>query len=547
MSISISNISNSFIQSTESCEYVLPVMSESDIKFQLHLLAGDFAETSDLMDGDIELFVIEKGASVIDDTTLSAAVIGSGEAVVAGIIWRIGDTKIAAYWSGCFSDFESIALGTCFQFLLRVTIGETKSYFPLSCFKKVIEDYLSTIQYSCIENSYGFAYCDKYVPNKIRLPFFLSKPNRKSERSVYFKSDGSAKVTKSVLRKEYDGFVGHLPDELHEKLNVALEHESVFIESSRYTGDARLSEDYEVKWTEINMYHMAPATFKVNATPFSASINNCADCDGWEEPSCSSAIQIIQSGIEAETIYAQWQVVSGTPVKFIVKINGGEPVEITELIYSQDESEPGEYTISVTPVCVAGSTAVEGEEKIATIIIPDPEEECTSVSFGEISLPDGNVDQLYSVIIPFTGTLPAAVINATKPTWLNVSLSGNNLILSGTPLSGDAANNITISVQLSNCEGDTATITDTMNIVGTVAYPLNNIKISPYEDDGICTAIPTTVYLASGNYNFAPGVKVYVSPTLTTWYSLRYMLDTNNDLWRTNIFGELQLIQVNYC
>jgi hypothetical protein len=546
MSVVISNISNSFIQETEDCGFVLPVMSENDLKFQIQFVAGDYDETSDLMDGTIELFAVRKDLLITDDVSLAAASIGSGIPVEADIVWRLTDNTVASYWGSAFSEFETIQLNQCFRFALRVTVGATKYYFLLTCFKKVIEEFVSTIEYACAENSYGFAYCDQYVPNKVRLPFFLAKPNRKADRNIYFKSNGIAKVTKSVLRKEYEGFVDYLPDQLHDKLQVALEHETVFIDSAQYTGEVRISEDYDVKWPDLNDYLYAPASFKVNATPWVAALNNCANCDTWEETTCSSSIQITQSGIEGDSIFAQWQVTSGNPAKFIVKVNGEEVVRTTELMYSQDGLAPGTYGIVVIPICLVGTREFLGDEQSVVLEIPVPGE-CTPVFHVPRSdFEDVHVGDTYLQIIILVGTAPFAIISATKPAWMNVNISGLYITVTGTPYPGSEGNNIPVSITVSNACGED-TFSSPINVIGNTPFPLAGIRIWNYEEDAICTKPLTTVYLAAGNYAFTAGLKVYTTPALTTIYSLKYMLDTDGNLWRTNIFGQLQFVEADYC
>jgi len=548
MSISILNIPNSFIQSTEDCDFTLPVMSENDIKFQLQFFTETTDEAALLMDADVELFAVKNNVVVNDDSSFAEALIGAGTPVEADIVWRTADKGVATYWASVFSEFESIALNQCFRLAVRISMGEEKSYFLLNCFKKVIEDFVSTIEYSCIENNYGFNYCDQYVPNKVRLPFYLGKPNRKADRNIYFKSNGQAKVTKSVLRKEYEASVDYLPDLLHEKLHIALEHETVFIESAQYTGEVRISEDYEVKWTDLNEFLLAPAAFKVNATPYGSSLNNCADCETWEETTCSSAIQMTQSGIDGDSIYAQWQVTSGTPSKFIVKVNGEEKIRTTELTYYLDDLDPGTYTIAVTSICVAGTTEIEGEEQSAELVIPEPETECYPAGFlPRAPLADAQINNAYLQIFTLIGTQPFTITSVNKPAWMNIYISGFSLFMTGTPYPGSEGNNVAISVTVENCNDNTAEYSSSLNVVGTTPFPLAGNRIWDYEENTICSKPLTTVYLAAGNYAFAAGLKVYTSPALTTIYSMKYLLDTDGNLWKTNILGQLQFVEAGYC
>lgn len=550
MSITIKNIPLSFFQFTDDpCENPLPVQSESDLKFQVMFGADDIAEGDNLLAGDIDLFVVTSGAVIESDSDINTFKVGSGVAVPANIMWRIDETTVGAYWNALFNDFAAIGLDTCFKFAVRVTVGASKYYWASNCFIRVNDNYTSTIEYSCAENSFGFNYCDRFIPNKVRLPFFLSRAQYKTDRSVYFKSDGSARVTKSITRKEMDGMTDHLTDDLHQKLSIALEHSTVYIESSQYSGQVAKSEDYDIAWTDINDYLQAPAKFKVNVTPYDATLNNCADCQAYEEPTCSSAIQFTQSGITGDDLYAQWEVVNGTPVKFKVSVNDGTAIEQTELLYSLNDQLPGSYTIKVIPVCLAGTTEIEGTEISVTLTIPDPEEVCVAVShtdFGTLS--NAHIDDYYSAIIALTGTMPFTLISATKPAWLNATISGSSLILSGTPYAGSEGNGIALSFSISNCESDTHTINTTINVIGNTSQPLAGIRIWNYEEAEICARPYLTVYLEAGTYSFALGVTVYSDPALVGYYADKYLIDQDGTLWRTNIFGMIYaLVQTNYC
>jgi hypothetical protein len=115
--------------------------------------------------------------------------------------------------------------------------------------------------------------------NRIRLPFYLSKAQFPTERNVFRKADGSSHVLSAIVRNTYEGTTDQLPEEWHRKLVIALAHKDVSIEGERLTTGVVLDGDYEIDWQEFLRYPIAGANFKVQATPFNASTNNCQSCE----------------------------------------------------------------------------------------------------------------------------------------------------------------------------------------------------------------------------------------------------------------------------
>ena len=548
MSVVISNISRSFLQFGGSdCGTLYPVAADTDIKFQAIFNMADGTETENMIAGDAEVFVVDSDAVIASDANITTYKIGSGTAVAADIIWRTGDNQATVYFGSVFSDFAAIAVGRCFKLCIRITVGASKYYFTSNCFIRDNGPYTSTIEFSCSEDSYGFNYCDQYVPNKIRLPFYLSKPQYKTDRSIYFKSTGAAKVTKSVTHKEYEGHTDHVPDEVHEKLNIALNHEVVFVDSGQYVGEVRISEDYEIKWPEVNDELDAPADFKVFATPYEASLNNCADCAPWEAPSCTAVVNITSASIVGDVIYVQWNVSGGSPHHYMVAVNGGTPYQVSVGSTTIEDIEPGEYEISVTPYCEVGEDTLAGTGDTTSLTVPNPEEECVAVGFTDFTFDAAHVNTGYSKSVVLTGTPPFAIDNVTKPTWMNISIVGSNLLFSGTPFVGSEGNGIDVYVKLSNCTSDIVEITKEISVIGMFGVPIPDVRVHPYEEEAICIKPQTQVYLESGQYSFYPGLKVYADSALTTLMPLKWFLDTDNTLWRTNALGMLIVSASDYC
>lgn len=114
--------------------------------------------------------------------------------------------------------------------------------------------------------------------NRIRLPFFLSKPQFPTERSVFPKANGTIKVLSVVVRNTMQGETDYLPEHWHRKLVIALSHDDVTIEGDRYIGGVVLDGDYQIDWLEFMDYPVAKSAFQIQVTPFSATNSNCMSC-----------------------------------------------------------------------------------------------------------------------------------------------------------------------------------------------------------------------------------------------------------------------------
>ena len=115
--------------------------------------------------------------------------------------------------------------------------------------------------------------------NRIRLPFYLSKPQFPVERNVFRKADGSSKLLSAVIRNTYEGKTDQLPEDWHRKLIVALTHDSVTVEDARLLTDVVIDGDYSIEWQDFLQYPVAQSTFTIQTTPFNASNSNCQTCD----------------------------------------------------------------------------------------------------------------------------------------------------------------------------------------------------------------------------------------------------------------------------
>lgn len=123
--------------------------------------------------------------------------------------------------------------------------------------------------------------------NRIRLPFYVTRPQYPTERNIFRRADGSTKTLSAVVRKSFEGETENLPNEIHERLIIALSHDDVTIEGYRYLGGVSLESDYEIDWQKFLDYPLAKAQFKVQVTPFDYSNDNCKTCEEFNQVVCN--------------------------------------------------------------------------------------------------------------------------------------------------------------------------------------------------------------------------------------------------------------------
>lgn len=115
--------------------------------------------------------------------------------------------------------------------------------------------------------------------NRIRLPFYLSRPQYPDDRTIFRRADGTTKTLSAVVRKTYEGETDQLPEKIHERLKIALLHDTVNIEGDRYVGGVSVDGDYTIDWQRFLDFPLAKAEFRVQVTPFDFSNSNCQTCE----------------------------------------------------------------------------------------------------------------------------------------------------------------------------------------------------------------------------------------------------------------------------
>jgi hypothetical protein len=260
----------------------------------------------------------------------------------------------------------------CFSFKIKahcIISGTTEIVEATSnCFiLKASNCYSSVLEYTNEENYADFNYCNITNPiNKVRLWLYPSQPKPVEDKAIYRKSSGAIRQTRSVITKEFLMQTEHLNEDIHDKITVALAHDSINMYSTNYTGGISKNGDYTIEW--VDNICKAPANFKAWATPYAIKNNSCADCiDLGNFYECTVKL----SELTNAGLVINWTIVFGTPYQIRVSANAGTPTDIagTSLSYTFSSLPPGVNVIEVKPICLISGTPKYGEPKYLIITI----------------------------------------------------------------------------------------------------------------------------------------------------------------------------------
>lgn len=122
--------------------------------------------------------------------------------------------------------------------------------------------------------------------NRIRIPIKITRPQYPETKEVFRKANGETVTLSVVIQKQYQGETDLLPDKIHERIKIALSHDTVNIEGERYVGGISQEGDYSIDWPEFLDYPLGKGNFKANITPFDASNSNCGVCEDFTQVVC---------------------------------------------------------------------------------------------------------------------------------------------------------------------------------------------------------------------------------------------------------------------
>lgn len=231
--------------------------------------------------------------------------------------------------------------------------------------------------------------------NRIRLPFFLSKPQFPVERNVFRKADGSSHLLSAIIRNTYEGKTDQLPEDWHRKLIIALAHKEVTIEDNRLLTDVVLDGDYGIDWQDFLNYPIAGATFTIQTTPFNASTGNCQSC-----------AEITQLDLVDDYTDEVW--------------GEGQTHEFSDIITANDTICCFPFTISISSFNSNYFESVTVDDAgVVTVVIKDPVPVLTDVLIAtyRVTCENGGYDEAN-----IYGNLDGSAIVCEPPTDLQVEL-----------------------------------------------------------------------------------------------------------------------------
>jgi hypothetical protein len=103
------------------------------------------------------------------------------------------------------------------------------------------------------------------------------------DEEIYLKANGKRVVLRAIISKELIGKTDWMPQQWHERLNIALRHDTVNIENTKFNAGLRISGAYDIDWQDFLDYPLAPATFKAFEEEFAARNNRCDTCEEFEQ------------------------------------------------------------------------------------------------------------------------------------------------------------------------------------------------------------------------------------------------------------------------
>jgi hypothetical protein len=253
-------------------DFCLPIYTVGDVAFQTQIVSSEVISS-------VTMYKIPNGGSavIVADVTTNIVTNGTQSGVP---IYNI-------YFSFVLSDLlDNIYDGDCFQLAFACGVSEPSFFISNQCFKKVNDKCLSTkLEYINTSNAFGFVYRAfgtfpniALTINRIRLPLYFKEPNISSDKTVYVRPDGSRQLLSARLAKRYKGYVDEVPEEVHQNLVIALNHDGIYFTPENFTTQiqARFEDEYNNNYPEIMQnVNIWSSDFTIFETPFNNFNSNC--------------------------------------------------------------------------------------------------------------------------------------------------------------------------------------------------------------------------------------------------------------------------------
>jgi hypothetical protein len=279
MATSLIDLQNSFVRFNEQdfitdndCGVVvdtcLPICEADDIRMQFLVTTNDYANATAIQTA---LIIRRKKDGVF--TTVTS--VFKQVTLISGTTYLVYLTFIGSNLLSSLND------GDCFQIQLIFPRDEPPAYLSttsITCFKYSVDKcFTSRITYGNNEDAFGFYYASNSILNSIRLPMYASNPAFDIEQKTYVRSNGERTKVFARLAKKYKFVTDFLTEEIHQKLVVALNHDTVLIATStNYQLECTFENEYNQDFPSIMQgMNVWPADFQVYETPFNEINNNC--------------------------------------------------------------------------------------------------------------------------------------------------------------------------------------------------------------------------------------------------------------------------------
>jgi hypothetical protein len=260
-------------------DFCLPIYDVSDVAFQTQIVSSEVISSVTVYK------VPTSGTGIILNDVITSIVTNGTQSGVP--IYNI-------YFSFVFSDLlDNTFDGDCFQLAFACGVSEPSFFISNQCFKKINDKCLTTkLAYTNTSNAFGFYYRTAVVvinpppapplliptTNYIRLPLYFKEPNISSDKTVYVRPDGSRQLLSARLAKRYKGYVDEVPEEVHQNLVIALNHDGIYFTPENFTTQiqARFEDEYNNNYPEIMQnVNIWSSDFTIFETPFNNFNSNC--------------------------------------------------------------------------------------------------------------------------------------------------------------------------------------------------------------------------------------------------------------------------------
>jgi hypothetical protein len=260
-------------------DFCLPIYEVGDVAFQTQIVSSEVISSVTVYK------VPTSGTGIILNDVITSIVTNGTQSGVP--IYNI-------YFSFVLSNLlDNTFDGDCFQLAFFCGVAEPSFFVSNQCFKKVNDKCLTTkLAYTNASNAFGFLYRTAVVvinpppapplliptTNFIRLPLYFKEPNISSDKTVYVRPDGSRQLLSARLAKRYKGYVDEVPEEVHQNLVIALNHDGIYFTPENFTTQiqARFEDEYNNNYPEIMQnVNIWSSDFTIFETPFNNFNSNC--------------------------------------------------------------------------------------------------------------------------------------------------------------------------------------------------------------------------------------------------------------------------------